>query len=525
MASEVAVNNVTPLPAPQHPPQTYAVRTSTILANPEQVKINMRAAEMFAASDLVPNHYRGKPANCFIAINRAQRLGVDEMYFLEKTFIVGGKLGMAAELAIELANASGRFRGQIKFRLFGEGEARGCTAFATLASDGETVENTVTYAMAKADGWTKNNKWNSLRDQMLQYRAGVFLARLYAGGSMGGMYTREELEDVAAQSAKPIGSGATGQPQIEAPEQEAPLSPEYIADFEADVRKQLDGVGTLDELDDLWKSGINAEVRAVGETDKAAQKRIIAAFTQRKNDIIREQQPAQDGVDISDATPAAVEQEPAQEAPQKPVQADQTSAASKPRDQIDNALDALRKGDDEPASGMPAPTAIVIVNNADGTPNWSGFFNAAKAQIIKATDDEYGDAWLAAWLKANEDAMAGLRQANPKAADKITGMYNQSLEYQRGQREEAEAEALTEFPTIEVTYQGDSPDWPAFLRNLYDYLNDTPNHRVARAWWTRHSFQVGIIAKTDEVEPGVSGKAAAAEFKAALVARFPQLAD
>ena len=64
----------------------------------------MRAAELFASSDLVPGHYRNKVANCFIAINRAQRLGIDELYFFEKTYIVKGKLGLATELAIELAN-------------------------------------------------------------------------------------------------------------------------------------------------------------------------------------------------------------------------------------------------------------------------------------------------------------------------------------------------------------------------------------------------------------------------------------
>jgi len=190
--------NVAPLPV--HIP---AMPRGSVLANPEQFKINLKAAEYFAASDLVPVHYRNKPANCFLAINAAQRLGVDEFYFLQKTFVIGGKMGLAAELAIELANGSGRFRGPIRFRLHGEGDSRACTASAVLMG-GETVENTVSYAMAKADGWTSNKKWQSLTDQMLQYRAGVFLARLYAGGAMGGMYSREELEDVAAASARDV---------------------------------------------------------------------------------------------------------------------------------------------------------------------------------------------------------------------------------------------------------------------------------------------------------------------------------
>lgn len=352
-------------------------------------------------------------------------------------------------------------------------------------------------------------------------------ASLRAAFPEEGELTAEEMEGKVTEAGGVVidHEPAAGQIEHNAETVAPEMTREEIEKFENDVADKLEPIADLGTLDDYWRSGINARVRELGATDKVAMNRIISRFSQKKNAILKAQDADQEVVDQSDAAPAAVEQEPAQEAPQEPVQPDQTSAASKPRDQIDNALDALRKGDDEPDSGIPAPIAIAIVNNADGTPNWSGFFNAAKAQIIKATDDEYGDAWLAAWKEANREGMDGLFQTNKKAFDKIKGMYEQSLEYQKGQREEAEAEALTEFPTIEVTYQGDNPDWPAFMRNLYDYLNDTPNHRVARAWWTRHSFQVGIIAKTDEVEPGVSGKAAAAEFKTALVARFPQLAD
>jgi hypothetical protein len=194
--------NVAPLPAP--PP---TMPRGSALADPDRFKLNLRAADLFAASDLVPVQFRGKPANCFIAINAAQRLGVDEFYFLQKSFVVGGKLGMAAELFIELVNNSGRFRGPMRFRLHGEGDSRACTASATLM-DGTVVESTVTYAMAKADGWTRNSKWQSLTDQMLSYRAGTFLGRLYAGGVAGGMHTRDELEDIAAASARDVSPAA-----------------------------------------------------------------------------------------------------------------------------------------------------------------------------------------------------------------------------------------------------------------------------------------------------------------------------
>lgn len=95
-------------------------------------------------------------------------------------------------------------------------------------------------------------------------------------------------------------------------------------------------------------------------------------------------------------------------------------------------------------------------------------------------------------------------------------------------QKEAEAEALVQFPTIHVIYDethGETPDWPATLRELNVYLSKTTDHRVAQAWWSRHTSLVDLISRIAEVEPGVSGRDAAAEFKAALFARFPQLAD
>lgn len=306
----MAPSEVVPFNQPQSV-QTFhgngTVRSASILANPEQVKINMRAAELFAQSDLVPAHYRGKPANCFIAINRAQRLGVDEMFFLERTFVVGGRLGMAAELAIELANGSGRFRGPIRFRLFGEGDARGCTAYASLAADGELVENTVTYAMAKADGWTRNNKWNSLRDQMLQYRAGVFLARLYAAGAMGGMYTRDELEDIVAIKEAPPDQIEQQEKQEQKVVEKTPL--DVAVELEVRLKTDIAAVEDLEQLDDLYR-GNTAEIKAAKEANKRAYDNIVAMFSSRKKEIVSAAEQRRQDVIETPVEPLVEQQEP-----------------------------------------------------------------------------------------------------------------------------------------------------------------------------------------------------------------------
>lgn len=521
-------NEVIHLSAVQPAQHHAAVRTSSVLTNPEQVKVNMRAAELFAQSDLVPPHYRNKPANCFIAINRAQRLGVDELYFFEKTFVVSGRLGMAAELAIELANASGRFRGQIKFRLFGEGEARGCTAFATLASDGELVENTVTYAMAKADGWTKNSKWNSLRDQMLQYRAGVFLTRLYAGGALGGMYTREELEDVAAQSTNRVGSPQADQRALLAAPtaEEAGQEADEIETFEADVRAKLKSVDTLEKLDDLWHSGVNARAREIGADDKKAQQRIIAAFSLKKTEILKAQEEA--AQEAAGVAPDASEQEPAADTAE-PEEAPLTPAQAATLRKVKQDLGVPADGDDEPTkqpTKPPKPAAIEVPDGDDGKPAWNRWAKEALEQLKQAGNGEYGTEWTGKWLALNAANIAGLRAFNADWAGRIDKLHATVADYLRGQEEAAAAEAMEHFPTVAVERNGENPDWIAFENNLYRYIRDTPNHRVAQAWWKRHQPIVANMAKAGVInDAGRTGSQAAADLKADLIKFFPELAD
>lgn len=514
------IANVNTLPAVQsaavvirQPNQT--VRSSSILANPEQAKINMRAAELFASSDLVPKHYQNKPANCFIAINRAQRLGIDEMYFLEKTFIVSGKLGMAAELAIELANSSGRFKGPIKFKLFGEGEARGCTAFATLAADGDVVENTVTYEMAKADGWTKNTKWTSLRDQMLQYRAGVFLARLYAGGSLGGMYTRDELEDVEARKKAPKDEQSDEQTEqtvavIAAPveEPEAPITKEYITEFETDVQKMLKSIETLDALDDLWKGSgrIKAEVMNVGKVDKEARNRIVAAFTQKHAELSERQEADAEAGETPDD---AQGNDPTEEAERR------QKVRIAAQDTITTATKAMQA--DEPAqtkAALPPPTAINVMRGEDGKPNWKAFIAAARKQIEQAIDNEYPTGWLIEWEKVYAGNL-GENETNEDAMKKIAGMYKQAKDYLSGLDIEAATEA-DQFTTIPMPYVGENPNWPKFADALTGYLGNTTSHRVARIWLGKHALPLKNMWAADPQS--------AAHFEEALYRKFPQLA-
>jgi hypothetical protein len=166
-----------------------------------------RVAQMFSKSSMVPDHYKENPQNCMIAIATAIRLGVDPFMFLQKIYVVSGKPGLEGQLVIALLNTRGRIKGGIKFKFIGEKgtDSYGCIAWGVDADTGETLEGPeITLAMAAAEGWTKNAKWKNLPQLMLMYRSGAWFARTHRPEVLLGFSVIDELEDVAAASARDV---------------------------------------------------------------------------------------------------------------------------------------------------------------------------------------------------------------------------------------------------------------------------------------------------------------------------------
>lgn len=68
------------------------------------------------------------------------------------------------------------------------------------------------------------------------------------------------------------------------------LQPSAIEKYEADLKEKLDGVADLDALDVLWREGVSARVREIGSVDKAAQNRMISIFSQKKNELLKNEE-------------------------------------------------------------------------------------------------------------------------------------------------------------------------------------------------------------------------------------------
>jgi len=160
-----------------------------------------RVAVGFAKSSLVPEVFRGKVEDRFIACQLAVRLNVDPFMLLQNIYIVHGKPGFEAKLSIALLNASGKIRGTLGYRFDGEGDEYGCTAFVVDAFTGETVTGPkVDQRMVKGEGWHKPkgqqvSKWMTMPEQMYRYRSATFLIRAHYPEVLMGLQTREEIEE------------------------------------------------------------------------------------------------------------------------------------------------------------------------------------------------------------------------------------------------------------------------------------------------------------------------------------------
>lgn len=187
-----------------------ALQTRTPTEAEIEFSLEQRKATMFATSPLVPEHLRNGSketaiANCYIAMILAKQMGENPLVVMQNIYIVKGKAGWSSQYMIAKANASGLFRGGLRFKTEGKGDtlAVTCSAVYADARDGDPEPSiTVSMEMAKAEGWTSNGKYKSMPEQMLRYRSAAFFVRTYCPQVMLGYQTVEEIEDVQAAEVK-----------------------------------------------------------------------------------------------------------------------------------------------------------------------------------------------------------------------------------------------------------------------------------------------------------------------------------
>ena len=171
-------------------------------ANGEQFQMAMQAAEMLATSSMVPTTYQNNPGSCFIALNTALRLRMDPLMIMQNLYVVQGHPSWSGQFAIALVNICPKF--ELTWFEFRNGQdfQAGVRMCAQLKTGQQVYGTWITPEMVKAEKW--GNKWQTMPEQMYQYRAAAFFARTNCPEALLGLSVEGEAEDMADKSQSDI---------------------------------------------------------------------------------------------------------------------------------------------------------------------------------------------------------------------------------------------------------------------------------------------------------------------------------
>ena len=182
--------------------QQSALPSESIYTSTQAFNNLFKIGNVLSKTQLVPDNYRNKPEDCTIAIDIANRSGMSPLSVMQNLYVVKGKPQWSGQACIAMIRASKEFE-HVKLVMVGERgtDDWGCYFKAVDKSDGEVVTGTlVTIKMAKDEGWydKPGSKWKSMPEQMLQYRAASFFARVHMPNTLMGFHVEGEVEDISA---------------------------------------------------------------------------------------------------------------------------------------------------------------------------------------------------------------------------------------------------------------------------------------------------------------------------------------
>lgn len=154
---------------------------------PGPLEQQMDMCRALSTADLLPPHYRNKPANLFMALQVAQGLDIPVWAAIQDLYVISGKVGMSAALMRSLILRAGH-----RIRIVPD--ETGVTV-TVIRRDDPDYEHTGRFTMedARQAGLSGTN-WDRYPTAMLTARATAIVARNACADVLAGVnYTAEEI--------------------------------------------------------------------------------------------------------------------------------------------------------------------------------------------------------------------------------------------------------------------------------------------------------------------------------------------
>lgn len=265
--------------AAPRPPVNFGTGANalSVFAGTDAFAQAQRQAVCLASGSMIPEPYQAwiqqkdgswkenpnAVGNCMIALEMANRLGETVLAIMQNMDVVKGRPGFRGKFVAALVNKSPLFS-RMKYRFSGEPGSNdyGCQAYATEVETGEVLEGTkITWKMVVAEGWSKNDKWTNMREQMFMYRAASFWVNAFAPELLLGVPSLDELEDIGAAEPLLVRNVGSLNERLNGPVLD-PLSIERTV--------QLDAISGHDAVRAAVADATTAAAQAAGEAAQTA---------------------------------------------------------------------------------------------------------------------------------------------------------------------------------------------------------------------------------------------------------------
>lgn len=166
--------------------------------NSREYRLAYKMAQTLQQSSMLPKRYQGNIGDCIIALDMASRLKANPLMVMQNLYVVNGMSAWSGQFVIAMINTSGRFVEPLQFDLKGSGDTLSCYAY-TKDHNKKVIKGTeITMSMAKKEGWynKSGSKWQTMPEQMIQYRAASFFGRLYCSDLLMGIFTTDEANEI-----------------------------------------------------------------------------------------------------------------------------------------------------------------------------------------------------------------------------------------------------------------------------------------------------------------------------------------
>ncbi|MBU6190681.1 MAG: hypothetical protein KGR68_15300 [Betaproteobacteria bacterium] len=169
---------------------------------PTNIGEAMQLSEMLSRSSMVPQVYRGKPQDIFVAVAWGAEVGLGPLQALNGVSVINGKPALWGDAAMALVRGH---KDCLGIREGVEGDGDQMVGFCEVTRRGQPTERrTFSVGDAKKAGlWGKQGPWQQYPARMLQMRARGFAIRDVFPDALRGVITAEEAEDAPAVKEVP----------------------------------------------------------------------------------------------------------------------------------------------------------------------------------------------------------------------------------------------------------------------------------------------------------------------------------